>query len=58
MAIEMQLPFLGQIPLDYRLAKSCDEGDDFIEAHPESRTAKAFVHLVKGEIVWYFLIIY
>ena len=54
MAKEMQLPFLGQIPIDARLAQACDEGNDFFEKYPESATASAYLQIAKGE--WYFLI--
>lgn len=49
MAAEMQLPFLGQIPLDHRLGRSCDEGTDFFEDFPDSKTALAFTELTKGK---------
>ncbi len=48
MAEDMQLPFLGQIPIDHRLAQSCDEGNDFFEAYPQSATAFAYIQLAKG----------
>ena len=55
MAKELQLPFLGQIPIDARLAQACDEGNDFFEKYPESATASAYLQIAKGE--WYFLIL-
>lgn len=48
MADEMQLPFLGQIPVDHRLGQSCDEGTDFFENFPDSKTALAFIQIAKG----------
>jgi hypothetical protein len=51
MANEFQLPFLGQIPLDHRLAQSCDEGIDFFEDYSDSATAAAFLQLGKGLFV-------
>ncbi|XP_045033292.1 cytosolic Fe-S cluster assembly factor nubp1 isoform X1 [Daphnia magna] len=48
MASEFHLPFLGQIPLDHRLAQSCDEGNDFFEAYSDSATATAFIDLGKA----------
>jgi len=42
-ANEMKIPFLGRIPLDPELVISSDDGKSFIENHPESAVAKAFV---------------
>lgn len=42
MARDMNVPFLGRIPLDPRLARACDEGKSYLEAYPESVGCKAF----------------
>lgn len=36
MCVDMDVPFLGSIPIDIRIAKSCDLGQSLMEAHPES----------------------
>lgn len=50
MAKDMELPFLGQIPLDHKLAQACDEGKDFFEIHSKSPTASALMDIVKGRV--------
>ena len=42
-ANEMKLPFLGRIPLEPEMVISADDGKAFVENHPESVAAKAFV---------------
>lgn len=42
-ANEMKLPFLGRIPLDPEMVVSADDGKAFVDNHPESVAAKAFV---------------
>lgn len=49
MADDMKLPFLGQVPLDHRLAQACDEGSDFFELHFKSATASALIDVVDGK---------
>lgn len=44
----MQVPFLGQIPLDQRVAQACDEGKSFFELYPDSAPALAYKNIVKG----------
>lgn len=48
MSEEMQLPFLGQIPLDSELTRACDEGRDINEVNPTAASAIAFEQLAKG----------
>ncbi|KAL1472927.1 hypothetical protein MTO96_022700 [Rhipicephalus appendiculatus] len=38
---ELDLPFLGSLPLDPQLAKACDEGKLFLREHPDSPAAVA-----------------
>lgn len=42
MAKEMDVPFLGAVPLEPALRQEEDEGKDMLEDKPESETAKAF----------------
>ncbi|XP_076323296.1 NUBP iron-sulfur cluster assembly factor 1 [Tachypleus tridentatus] len=58
MAAEMNVPFLGKIPLDSQIGKSCDEGKSFLREVPDSPAAKAYhmilkriVNSIKGEIM-------
>lgn len=41
LAQEADVPFLGPIPLDGRLTRSCDAGTPFVQAFAESEAAKA-----------------
>jgi Mrp family chromosome partitioning ATPase len=47
MSAEMNVPFLGSIPLDPNLLQSCEEGKCFIERHPQSAAAKPLLDVVK-----------
>jgi Mrp family chromosome partitioning ATPase/predicted Fe-Mo cluster-binding NifX family protein len=42
MAAEMNVRFLGRIPLDPEIVHACDSGKPFIHHYRQSRTAKAF----------------
>ncbi len=48
MATDMQVPFLGKIPLDPRVARLSDEGKSFMEEFPDSPTTVAFKSIVNG----------
>lgn len=41
-AVELQVPFLGRIPLDPEIVQDCDRGQPFVAANPDSPAAKAF----------------
>ena len=41
-ALELQVPFLGRIPLDPDIVKDCDGGKPFVASEPDSPAAKAF----------------
>ncbi|XP_058464752.1 cytosolic Fe-S cluster assembly factor NUBP1 homolog [Malaya genurostris] len=47
MCLEMDVSYLGKLPLDPRLTKCCDEGKDFITEHPKSPTVKALSQIVE-----------
>jgi len=47
MAEEMQITFLGKVPLDQSVAQCCDEGRNFFETHPDSLPSLAYKGLVK-----------
>ncbi|KAJ2986550.1 cytosolic Fe-S cluster assembly factor nbp35 [Globomyces sp. JEL0801] len=48
MAIEMNIPFLGSIPLDPRIAKSSDLGESLVEVYPDSLATKSYLDIVSG----------
>jgi Mrp family chromosome partitioning ATPase len=41
-AVDYRVPFLGRIPLDPRIVKTCDSGTPFIRMHSSSETAAVF----------------
>jgi len=41
-AVELQVPFLGRIPLDPDIVKDCDAGKPFVASKPDSPAAKSF----------------
>jgi len=47
MCEEMDVRFLGAIPLDPRIARSCDEGKSYITQCPESPASKAYESIFK-----------
>lgn len=53
MCEEMNVPFLGKLPLDPKLTKCCDEGTDFIAENPKSPTVLALKDIV-GKLLEYF----
>lgn len=48
LAKEQDVPFLGRIPIDGKLARSCDSGKPFVEAYGESATASSIESILKG----------
>jgi len=42
MASEMNIPYLGSIPLDPTIGKCCDEGKSIFEEYPDSPLTKAY----------------
>jgi ATP-binding protein involved in chromosome partitioning len=46
-AEEMDVEFLGSIPLDPRISADSDEGTPFIVSHPDSPASKAFMRIVE-----------
>jgi Mrp family chromosome partitioning ATPase len=51
LAKQFQVPFLGAVPLDPRIAKCCDFGESFVDEFPEAVATKAFLGIVQGIIV-------
>ncbi|KAK8051109.1 ATPases NBP35 [Apiospora rasikravindrae] len=48
LAKEMDIPFLGEVPLDPRIGRSCDYGESFFEAFPDSPACTALKEVVRG----------
>jgi Mrp family chromosome partitioning ATPase len=46
MAEEMQIRYLGSIPIDPRIAKSCDLGQNLFEEYPDSPACKAYENII------------
>jgi ATP-binding protein involved in chromosome partitioning len=46
-AEEMEVPFLGRIPVDPRICEDSDKGIPFIIEHPDSPATRAFMEIVK-----------
>jgi len=45
-ALTMNIPFLGQIPLDPRMVQCADAGESYMEKHPDSEVTKAYNQIV------------
>jgi Mrp family chromosome partitioning ATPase len=53
LASDVGIPYLGAVPLDPRIGQSCDYGESFFDAYPDSPACKALMDVVKrvrGEI--------
>lgn len=46
-ADEMNVPFLGTIPLDRRVAEASDAGEPFINRYPDSPASRSFLEIAK-----------
>lgn len=46
-ARELQVPFLGRIPLDPKIVENCDRGKPFVTANPDSRATKAVYEIAE-----------
>jgi len=47
LAIDMNVPFLGKIPIDQKMVEAGDNGSPFVRAYANTETAKAFGRVVK-----------
>lgn len=47
LAEEFNIPFLGSVPLDPRIGKSCDHGESFVEEYPDSPATTAILDVIK-----------
>lgn len=48
MALKFGVPFLGKIPMDPNLMRSCEEGSSFTENFPNSSAALALKDIVES----------
>lgn len=48
MAQELNVPYLGSLPLDPKLGQSCDNGVSFLAESSQSPAAKALDSIIKG----------
>ena len=48
LAKELEVPFLGRIPLDPRVSSSTDTGAPYVYEYPESPIAKAIFSVVEN----------
>ena len=46
MCAEMEIAFLGQIPLDPRIGRACDLGHSFMDEWPLSEAALAYKSVI------------
>jgi len=46
-AKDMNVPFLGRLPLDMRIREVSDQGKPFIVEHTDSEAAKSFMQIVE-----------
>ncbi|KAF5099291.1 hypothetical protein D0Z00_001695 [Geotrichum galactomycetum] len=47
LANEVGVPFLGKVPLDPRIGRACDQGDDFLEEYPDSPASTAMLEIIE-----------
>jgi len=48
MAADMEVPFLGKVPLDPGIGRCCDEGKSFLSEVPESPAADAYKQIIQS----------
>jgi ATP-binding protein involved in chromosome partitioning len=46
-AREMDLPFLGEVPIDLEIRAGSDQGTPLVVGHPDSPQAKAFLQMAR-----------
>jgi ATP-binding protein involved in chromosome partitioning len=47
MALEMNIPFLGRIPIDPQIVHACDSGEPYIQQYSQSQAAQLFNDAIK-----------
>ena len=51
MALDMEVPFLGKLPLDPRIGRCCDEGKSFLTEVPDSPAADAYKKIIQSTLL-------
>lgn len=51
MSDELNVEFLGSLPLDPLLARCCDKGKDFLTECPDSPAVKALIPIVQSKFL-------
>ena len=51
MASDMEVPFLGKLPLDPRIGRCCDEGKSFLTEVPDSPAADAYKKIIQSTLL-------
>ncbi|XP_063589618.1 cytosolic Fe-S cluster assembly factor nubp1-like [Penaeus indicus] len=52
LAVESGLPLLGQLPLDPRIARACDHGQNFLTEEPDAPAALGYKEIAKKIIAY------
>jgi hypothetical protein len=52
MAEELNVPYLGSLPLDPKLGQSCDKGESFLAESSKSPTTSALDCIIKGQSIF------
>ena len=47
MALEMNIPFLGRIPIDPKIVHACDSGEPYVRQYSKSQSAQSFNEAIK-----------
>jgi Mrp family chromosome partitioning ATPase/predicted Fe-Mo cluster-binding NifX family protein len=47
MALEMNIPFLGRIPIDPIIVQACDSGEPYLQQYSQSQAARSFSAAIK-----------
>lgn len=46
MARKFNIPYLGKLPMDPNMMRSCEEGKCFLEYFPQSTASRAFEEII------------
>lgn len=50
MCKDLSLPFLGSVPLEPEVARSCDEGEQYTDFFPETLAYKEYLKIAEGNV--------
>lgn len=45
---ELNIPFLGSVPLDPRIGKCCETGESFLDEYPDSPASAAILEVIES----------